>query len=209
LPVPSSWRHGESSFSLLQKAKKPFCALIPNLTQTMPLCLGHSLCADLPVLTDRSNFTFELKWLFRFLTRISVKNPIHRSFLFPCHGFCAYLISSRQKFWVSGFRDSRCREPQSSRSPDLRYPEIAETASTVFSPHGYLLVHVTTIPYDRSPMSFAILGFQMPKRMDPLSSGFPILRIPISRNGFPFGIFLRKPRLLPRVPSRWMVLVVS
>jgi hypothetical protein len=29
-PVSSSQRHGESSFSLLQKAKNSFCALIPN-----------------------------------------------------------------------------------------------------------------------------------------------------------------------------------
>jgi hypothetical protein len=33
---------------------------------------------------------------------------------------------------------------------------------------------------DHSPTPFVILGFQMSKRMDPLSSGFPIFRIPIS-----------------------------
>jgi hypothetical protein len=167
------------------------CLLICSVTGLMqeerrPVgpCLGHSLCADLPVLMDRSNFTFEPKWLFRFLTRISVKNLIHRSFLFPCHGFCAYLISSRQKFWVSGFRDSRCREPQSSRSPDLRYADLPKRILTSVSPLGYTFGPHDLPLYDRNP--FRVFVTQAP---DLLVSRLPNCRFPKCRNDLAFRDF--------------------
>jgi hypothetical protein len=137
-------------------------------------------CADLPVLTDRSNFTFEPKWLFRFLTRIFVKNPIHRSFLFSL----SQLLHIPDLFptEISGFGDSLSLLSRTSALsiPRSLISQNAGTASTMVSLHGYLLAHVTTIPYDRSPKSFVISGFRMSKRIDPLSSGFLILRIPIS-----------------------------
>jgi hypothetical protein len=131
----------------------------------------------------------------------NLKFLIHRSFSFP-HGLLHMTMNfPRQNF---GYWDFLFPDVKSSCLLELPNSEmsISRNGLSLISPSRLCLGPCDHYPHDRSPMS------GLPTREpDLLSSGLPKCRIPISRWTLSFRDFPRKPGFLPRVPSRWTLLV--
>jgi hypothetical protein len=100
-------------------------------------------------------------------------------------------------FGVSGFQMPKRICPQDSRSSESRFPEMASLSLVVASwPHNF---------EELSTLSIWVSDFAFPKCACFLSSGFAKRPNPEMPMDSPLSGFFRRPRFLPRVPSRWTV----